>query len=278
MDLAKNISPDSSEWLLSLGQALSDILDITAPLLRKMFERSAQFELKNDSSPVTKTDLEIEGIIKTEIKKLFEQAIILGEETKSEFNSTKDKLLFCIDPIDGTKSFITGLPIFCSLIGVYCNDKPLLGVIDTPCLRERLIGFKKSCYILDNSSQLSLYEKTKSSAQVLANSTLAATTPEMFEGLKQGQFERLKRQVAICRFGGDAYNYGLLAQDRLDLVIEADLQFYDIAALVPIIEASGGIITDWSGRRLRIQPDKKIAVLAASNASLHAQALKILKG
>lgn len=173
-----------------------------------------------------------------------------------------------IDPIDGTKSFISGVPVFGTLIGLTHKLSCKLGVIDMPILKECWIGVqgKPTTY---NSEICKV-----SDVQTLEQATLYCTEPEMFEPLQLQSFESLSKKVRLRRFGGDCYCYGLLASGQIDLVVEGSLHYFDVMALIPVIEGAGGIITDWRGEPLK--KGWNGLVVAASTPELHRAALAIL--
>lgn len=214
-------------------------------------------------SPVTEADQEIETFIRQRIRDHFPEHGLLGEEHGREAGSTD--LTWIIDPIDGTKSFITGMPTFGTLIALLEGETPVLGVIDHPVLRERWVG---------KASSASLYNgqpcRTRACTR-LADAVLYATTPDIFEGQARVAFERVSSSARLRRFGGDCYAYALLASGFVDAVIEAQLKPYDYMALVPVIEGAGGVITDWAGKRLTLESDGR--VIAAGTASLHREIL-----
>jgi inositol-phosphate phosphatase/L-galactose 1-phosphate phosphatase/histidinol-phosphatase len=175
-----------------------------------------------------------------------------------------------LDPIDGTKSFITGKPLFGILVAVARHGAPILGVIDQPVIHERWRGAAGKSTSFNGESIA-----TRSCAR-LSDALLYATSPHIFEGADFEAFERLRGKVRHALYGGDCYAYGLLASGHTDLVVEASLKPYDYAALVPVVEGAGGTITDWDGKPLTLASDGR--VVAAGDAALHAQALEVLGG
>jgi len=176
-----------------------------------------------------------------------------------------------IDPIDGTRAFITGRPSFCSLLALLEDGVPVLGLIDQPVTGERWIGGRD----LPTSFRGNLGGKVgPRKITKLAEAELSATTPDMFRGTNAQRFDRLRASCRRNYWGGDAYAYGLLALGQIDIVAECENKPWDWGALVPVIQAAGGVITDWSGAPLRLGSDG--SVLAAANAELHAAALAAL--
>jgi histidinol phosphatase-like enzyme (inositol monophosphatase family) len=166
-----------------------------------------------------------------------------------------------IDPIDGTKSFISGMPTFGTLIALLDGGTPVLGVVDHPALRERWVGR------VGLPTRCNGVVCRTSACTLLADAGLYATTPDMFKGAARTRFEAVSGRARMRRFGGDCYAYALLASGFIDAVIEAGLQPYDFLALVPVIEGAGGVITDWQGRPLGLDSDGQ--VVAAATRALH---------
>ena len=197
---------------------------------------------------------------------------IYGEE----FGHTRvdAEYVWVLDPIDGTKSFITGKPLFGTLIALLHLGKPVVGVIDQCVLRERWVGATGMGTKLNGQRIMA-----KGCAE-LKDALLYATTPHMFaQGVEEACFMKLRKNVKRALYGCDCYAYALVASGfGTDLVVEADLGLYDYCALVPVVENAGGVMTDWTGAALTLQNhDKSMGrVVAAANSALHAQALKYL--
>lgn len=244
-------------------RAVNQFADISGEVIRKYFRKPIMVDDKSDASPVTIADKEVEEKIRSRIGELFPDHGIFGEEYgKSKIDA---RYVWVIDPIDGTKAFISGKPSFGTLIALLEDGYPILGVIDQPITQERWLGAK---------GQDSLWNGQKIGVRKcdnLAKATLYATAPEMFVGEDYQDFLRLYSSVKLPRYGADCYAYGLLAMGFVDLVVEASLKPYDYCSLVPIIEGAGGKITDWQGNKLGLDSDGR--VIAAGDAALHALAL-----
>ena len=193
---------------------------------------------------------------------------IVGEEFGA-LNADAD-YVWVLDPIDGTKSFISGVPLFGTLIALTYRGKPVLGVIDQPVARERWIGAagRKTTF---NGRAI----RTRRCPR-LSDATLYATSPDMFAKGNAAAFARLRRKVKLARFGADCYAYGLLASGFIDLVVEADLKPYDFCALQPVIEGAGGRMSDWQGRPLTLKSDGR--VIASGDQTLLTKARAVLTG
>ena len=191
---------------------------------------------------------------------------IIGEEYGPE--RADAEFVWVLDPIDGTKSFISGVPLFGTLIALAHQGRPVLGIIDQPISRERWIGAQGRPTMMNDTA---LQCRPCPS---LAGATIFATSPDMFRGDDAAAFGRLATAVKLVRFGADCYAYGLLAHGFIDIVIEASLKPYDFSAMLPIVEGAGGIATDWQGAPLTIASDGR--VLVAGDRAAHEQALAVL--
>ena len=232
----------------------------------KYFRSDLQVTDKGDSSPVTSADKLIESLLRVRIRSEFPDHGIIGEEEANE--NLISKYRWVIDPIDGTRSFITGNPLFGTLLGLVTEDEFLLGLMDLPMSQERWWA------TLDGGSFYKGKRCATSSTQKIEESRLVCTSPAILSTKELKQFQNLAKSVRVERYGGDCFNYGALACGWVELVAEASLQFYDIAALVVIIQEAGGIVTDWSGDPVRMGWDG--TVLAAANLELYEQALELL--
>jgi histidinol phosphatase-like enzyme (inositol monophosphatase family) len=192
---------------------------------------------------------------------------IIGEEHEQLVQDSE--YTWVIDPIDGTKSFISGMTTFGTLIGLQQGERPILGVIDIPFSCERWIGQ------LGQGVTYNGEPCQASSVSDLADAILYCTEPDPFSESQLTYFNQLAKQVKLRRFGGDCYLAGLLASGHIDLIVEADLKIYDVIAMVNVIEEAGGLITDWDGQAVSA-PNWDGTLLASATAALHQQALAVL--
>lgn len=238
-------------------------------IARRYFRTPIAVDAKADQSPVTIADREVESAIRRRIAAECPGHGIVGEEHGTE--RADAEYVWVIDPIDGTRAFVSGMPLFGTLIALLRDGKPILGVIDQPISRERWIGA---------AGYPTLFNGTLIRARAcpdIAAASLFSTSPDMYEAPENDQaFRRLRAAVRYTRFGGDCYAFGLLASGFIDLMTEACLKPYDYCALVPVVEGAGGKMTDWIGKPLGLQSDGR--VLAAGDPRAHAQALDILRG
>jgi len=249
--------------LVALAHQLADA---ARPIAARYFRTGITVDDKSDLSPVTIADREAETAMRELLDRHVPDHGVFGEEHGAV--RTDAEYVWVLDPIDGTKAFITGLPLFGTLIGLFHRSKPVLGIIDQPILQERWLGIDGERSSL-NGKPISV----RACASV-ANAYMYSTAPAMFAGGHARSHQALTEKVKLFRWGGDCYAYGLLAAGHVDLVVEADLKLYDYAALIPIITGAGGIITDWKGKTLDMQSDG--AVVAAGDPAVHRAALDIL--
>lgn len=242
------------------------LADLARPITLGFFRQPLNIENKDDASPVTIADKNAELAIQQAILKRYPEHGVCGEE-HGDINPDKP-LVWVIDPIDGTKSFVSGIPLFGTLIGLMQQGRPLLGVADIPALNERWSG---SLALGSQLNQLACH----SADSKLEDARIYCTTPDMLDRQQWQQFTSLSQQCRFRGFGGDCYNYTRLASGDIDLVMESDLKACDILPLVPIIEGAGGVITCWDGQPLTMNNYR--SALAAANPILHQQALQIVQ-
>jgi inositol-phosphate phosphatase/L-galactose 1-phosphate phosphatase/histidinol-phosphatase len=244
------------------------LADAAAPIIKRHFRSGAAIVDKADLSPVTIADRESEAAMRALIAKEVPDHGILGEEHGAD--RIDAEYVWVLDPIDGTKSFVTGKPLFGTLISLTHRGTPIIGIIDQPVLGERWVG------VAGSPTRFNGQPISTRPCAALAEAWLYATTPQMFVGDDADAFQRLAASVKFPLYGADCYAYGMLAAGWTDLVCEASLKPYDWCALVPVVEGAGGRITDWEDRPLTLEPVGR--VLAAGDPRLHAQALKLLHG
>ena len=252
--------------LVALAERLADS---SAPVVRKYFRTDLVVDDKADSSPVTVADREAERVIRTIIEAERPDDGIHGEEYGTK--NLEAEWVWVIDPIDGTKSFITGRPIFGTLIALLHHGRPVLGIIDQPIVGDRWIGVTGRPTTLNGQPAT-----VRGCAGGLGGAMLGTTSPDLFPGDTGPAFERVKGAAKVTVYGGDCYTYGLLASGFYDLVVEAGLKLYDFAALVPVVTGAGGLMTDWNGNPLNASSDGR--VIAAGDARTHREALAALAG
>ncbi len=224
---------------------------------------------KDDSSPVTVADRECERALRARIARDYPGHGIVGEELGSE--RADAEWVWVIDPIDGTKAFVTGKPLFGTLIALLHRGRPVLGIIDHPALDVRYAG------VAGKPSTRNGREICVRACPALDRAWLYATTPEMFRpGIEADGFARLAARVKHPVWGAECMAYGLLSEGLVDLVVEATMKTVDYLPLVAVVEGAGGVMTDWQGRPLSL--DSPGQVVAAGDKARHRDALAVLKG
>lgn len=254
-----------SAELVGLANSLAEA---ARPIVARYFRTSFAVDDKSDKTPVTIADREAETAMRALLARHVPDHGVFGEEHGAE--RTDAEYVWVLDPIDGTKAFITGLPIFGTLIALLHRGRPVLGVIDQPILGERWLGAE------GQSSTLNGRPIKVRACPGLDRAYMYSTAPIMFSGEVEKRHAELGRKVKLFRWGGDCYAYGLLAAGHVDLVVENSLKLYDFAALVPVITGAGGLITDWRGKPLDMHSDG--SVLAAGDAAVHRAASLVLAG
>lgn len=246
--------------------------DAAGDIARRAYRTPGVVEHKQDASPVTQTDREVEAAMRSLIEATFPAHGIIGEE----FGNVRENARFqwVLDPIDGTRSFIAGYPLFTTLISLVCDGVPLLGVINQPITNERWIGVKGAKTIYERAFQAATFVAEKKRAVPMAHAVIASTSIDYFTPEQMQSFLTLKKQCANSVLGGDALAYAMLASGGIDIVVDAGLKTYDFCALAPVIEGMGGVISDWRGHPITLGSDGR--VIAARNAILHEQALTFL--
>jgi inositol-phosphate phosphatase / L-galactose 1-phosphate phosphatase / histidinol-phosphatase len=251
--------------LVALANSLADA---ARPIAARYFRTPVTVDDKSDLSPVTIADREAETAMRALLARHVPSHGIFGEEHGVE--RADAEYVWVLDPIDGTKAFITGLPIFGTLIALLHRGVPVLGIIDQPIMKERWLGAAGRPSTLNDRPI-----KVRACA-ALDRAYMYSTAPLMFPGPIAKCHEALAEKVKLFRWGGDCYAYGLLAAGHVDLVVENSLKLYDFAALAPVIKGAGGVITDWRGKELDMRSDG--SVLAAGDPAIHRAASAILAG
>ena len=215
------------------------LADAAGAVIRPLFRADFGLEMKADDSPVTRADREAEAAMRRLIKAELPRDGIAGEEFGVEEGTSGRQ--WVLDPIDGTRAFIAGRPIFGTLIALTDGGWPVLGVIDQPILKERWVG------VVGQPTEFNGAPATTRVCRDLAAALLATTSPALFADDQLHAFEHLDGAVRSTVLGGDCYNYACLASGHLDIVVEAGLKLHDFAALVPVVEGAGGRMCDWAG-------------------------------
>jgi myo-inositol-1(or 4)-monophosphatase len=243
--------------------------DVAGAVVRPFFRTGLAADLKVDRSPVTIADRSAEQAMRAVLAERFPEHGILGEE----FGLYRPEARFrwVLDPIDGTRAFITGRPTFGILVALLDGDTPVVGVIDQPVTGERWIGAagRRTRFRGPLGGQVG-----GRPCAALADAELSCTSPEMLGAGQMPRWRRLAGAVRRNYWGGDCYAHGLLALGQIDVIAECSMHVWDWAPLVPVIEGAGGRVTDWAGRTLR--PDSDGTVLSVGDPGLLAAAVAML--
>ncbi len=253
--------------LLSVVHAAAD----AAQIITLAHFRSARLDTENKDAagfdPVTKADRDAEAAIRDVLAELRPDDAILGEE--HGFRQGTSGLTWVLDPIDGTRGYISGTPTWGTLISLRDASGPIFGMIDQPYIGERFVGGFGLAELYRGKEKTTLLVRP---AARLKDAILFSTFPEVGTKSENSAFRALSKNVRLTRYGMDCYAYALLAAGQIDLVVEAGLFAYDIQAPIAVIQAAGGIVTNWQGAPAHDGG----RVLAAASEGLHAAALKIL--
>ncbi|MCP4186394.1 MAG: inositol monophosphatase [Gammaproteobacteria bacterium] len=247
-------------------QAALEITEKASQIPQKYFRTEFDIEHKQDKSPVTIADQETEQFIRKALKTQFPDHAIFGEEFGRETHQSEYE--WVIDPIDGTRSFVSGMPLYGMLLVLLKNDQPQLGIIRMPELDEVYVGDGITSTL--NQSQALHCSKVTT----LENAIIYINEGEKINQQNPALFSQLCSCGRVMRLGYDCYPHALLAAGQVDLVIDYDLKPYDYFPLIPLIEGAGGLITDWQGQPLTMQ--SRGDVLSAATPELQQQALALL--
>jgi len=249
-----------------------ELADISGPVVLKYFRKATPVENKAAGGafdPVTKADRGAEKAIVQALATRLPDHGVVGEEFGVKPGASAYQWI--IDPIDGTRSFIIGSPLWGTLIGVLRGGKPVFGLMDQPFTGERFWSDARASYLSTGGGRPARL-KTRSCTR-LEDAVLTSTHPDLFESPAQATaLARLRDVARLTRYGGDCYNYCLLAAGYVDIVLEPALKSYDIVALIPIIERAGGRVTTWEGGDASSGGD----VIASGDARLHEAALELI--
>lgn len=255
--------------------ALTDVANALADAARaailpyfRQTDLATDNKLTDGYDPVTVADRAAEQAMRAVLAALRPDDSIVGEEFGVTHGSSG--LTWVLDPIDGTRGFVAGTPTWGVLIAVGPDSGPILGIIDQPYIGERFVGCAGSARLVGPHGEGPIRTRAP---RDLSSAILFTTFPEVGTAQDQAKFEAVAAKVQLVRYGMDCYAYALVAAGQIDLVIEAGLNSYDIQAPIALIEAAGGVVTDWDGAPVH-QGGRAIA---AANPEIHRTALDILK-
>jgi histidinol-phosphatase len=240
---------DSADEIATLVAFAHELADAAGAVILPHFRAPLAVDNKAGGSafdPVTAADRGAEAAMRALIRSRYPSHGILGEEYGRQEG---DAATWVLDPVDGTRGFITGLPTWGTLIGLQLDDRALIGVMDQPFVRDRFVGSPLGAELRTtgpdgHTRHVPLAVRSCAS---LAEAVLSTTSPDLFAPGEREAFAALRSEVRLTRYGGDCYAYCMVALGLVDLVVESGLQPYDIVALIPIIERAGGVVTSWDG-------------------------------
>ncbi len=248
-----------------------NLADLSAEAIMPLFRNAIDVQHKagvHSFDPVTQADRAGEEVIRAALQKAYPSHGIIGEEFGAENENAE--FVWVIDPIDGTRSFIAGVPVWGTLIGLYKGGKPFMGMMNQPFTQERYWSDSERSFYAYLGKEKTV--KTRSIAS-LDQAILLSTGLDFFpEDYERQLFEKVQSQARLTRFSYDCYAYCMLASGHVDLVVEAGLNIYDIAALIPVVENAGGMITNWQGG----DASQGGQIIASGCAAIHEQALTML--
>ena len=246
------------------------LADTSGEVIRTYFRKPFEVEEKTDMSPVTIADRKAEQAIHAALAKERPDDGVIGEEFGTEREQAE--FVWVLDPIDGTRAFASGKPLFGTLIALLHNGAPILGVIDQPILKERWVGATGHDTTLNGSV-------CRTRLCIGLNRAVVNLGPQAFpfgNAVSLDAYRRVAKKALTTTVAGDCYSYGLVASGHIDLCIEHALNLYDFAALVPVIEGAGGFVRDWQGKPLT--KDSIGQVLAAGDARVMDEAVALIEG
>jgi histidinol phosphatase-like enzyme (inositol monophosphatase family) len=217
--------------------------------------------------PVTDADREAEAAMRRLIEHRFPNHGISGEEMPER--PARGRWSWSLDPVDGTRSFVCGLPSWTTLIALLDEGAPLLGIVDAAALGERYVGTPDGAFLDKADRRLAL---NTSDRRTLCEARLSTTDPYIFDPSQKAAFERLRGRALTTRYGLDAYGYARVAAGSLDLVVEAGLKPHDYNALIPVVRGAGGVIGDWKGG----EDFERGQIVAAASRELYEEAVRLI--
>jgi myo-inositol-1(or 4)-monophosphatase len=246
-----------------------ELAEASAKIILPQFRKNITIDNKLEAGwdPVTEADRSAELVIRQMIEKHFPSHGIIGEEFGNKPGGSTHS--WVLDPIDGTRSFVIGMPTWATLIGLYRDGQPLLGVMNQPFVGEMFYGNPDGAWTIHNGQTQAIRVRPP---VPLSKAALGTTSPYLYG--ENSNFEALRKSVTAHRFGGDAYFFALLAAGHLDIAMDPKLQIYDIAALIPIIKGAGGVVGSWTDN----DPTQGRDVLCASCQVLLDEAVAVMQG
>ncbi len=257
---------------VDLAAFMDELATVSGEAILPFFRTALSIDNKSPAGafdPVTAADRAAEAAMRRLIARRFPSHGIVGEEFGDE--RADAEFVWVLDPIDGTKSFISGLPAWGTLIALTHHGLPVLGMMHQPFVRERFVGDGRRSHYRGPAGERDLMVRP---CATLAEAVLYTTSPRLMKRADRSAFGRVEEAARLSRYGGDCYAYCMLAAGHIDLVIETEIKPYDIAPLIPIIAGAGGMVTTWEGGPAQ----NGGRIIAAGDARAHAAAIALLKG
>jgi myo-inositol-1(or 4)-monophosphatase len=249
---------------------VDELATISGETILPFFRTALGVDDKNGGGsfdPVTAADRAAEQAMRTLIRRHFPEHGVIGEEFGNERDNAE--YVWVLDPIDGTKSFIAGMPVWGTLIALSRLGEPVFGMVHQPFMQERFTGDGLSAHYRGPAGKRDLHVRPCAS---LAEAILFTTSPLLMKEPDRAIFQRVENNVRLSRYGGDCYAYCMLAAGHIDLVIETELKAHDIVPLIPIVRGAGGIVTSWDGG----PAESGGRIIAAGDARVYAAAMHLL--
>lgn len=250
---------------------VDDLATVSGETIMPFFRTSLSIENKSGPGgfdPVTAADRAAEAAMRSMIRAAFPEHGIVGEEFGNERPDAE--YVWVLDPIDGTKSFISGMPAWGTLIALTRNGMPVFGMMHQPFTAERFNGDGRKARYRGRTGARDLFVRP---CEAISQAVLFTTSPLLMNEADRAAFVRVENQVRLSRYGGDCYAYCMLAAGHVDLVIETELKPHDVLALIPIVEGAGGVMTTWEGGPATAGG----RVVVAGDRRVHAEALRMLR-
>ena len=257
---------------VDFGAFIDELATVSGDAIKPFFRTALCVEDKSRGGafdPVTAADRAAELAMRTLIRQKFPAHGIMGEEFAAEH--AEAEWVWVLDPIDGTKSFISGMPAWGTLIALTHLGRPVFGMVNQPFIGERFTGDGRAAHYRGPAGDRPLMTRE---CATLADAVLYTTSPRLMNAADRATFSKVEETVRLSRYGGDCYAYCMLAAGHVDLIIETELKPHDVAALIPIIAGAGGTMTTWEGTA----PETGGRIVASGDRRLHAATLALLQG
>ena len=256
---------------IEISDFMNFLADRSKVITLEGFNSNLILQVKDDGSPVTDYDINAEKILREIISAKYPNHNIFAEEIG--LTSNNSDYTWIIDPIDGTRSYVIGRPLWGTLISLVFKGEPIIGLADFPALDERWIGYKYKC-LLNNTPYIKDYKPITN----ISEATVASTGPHLFSKIGKKKYETLIKKSKYHVWSGDCHNYCLVIKGCLDLIVEEGLSSYDILPLIPILKSKDIIVTDWKSKKINLKNDlfRKYSVIVARDKNIYETAINYM--